>query len=301
VSDIEEDSVEVEDDDANRMLGRIQELVYHNPPLNVRHEMLRARNQPQTPPHVAGIRRIDSLIKRVEDDPGVHQAAIATELQDKLTRKNEQACVKVARDASLLEDIESEIKELMEQPLFQTKQGPLFMPKPPTSTYEACAQIGVESPALAALSPPLLKSPRYRAANSPVPPVPETLITPAVQEIQKTAGLFAIAGSPGNSLRRPQSARPDKDLVRVLTMEDRCNYSRLLNQQGSELQALDDSHSKYQSMLEQYSKEQDAMFAKQREFVAKGGHFLPIDEDTRIQLQLARMIGIAPDDPTGLA
>ena len=44
----------------------------------------------------------------------------------------------------------------------------------------------------------------------------------------------------------------------------RCNYSRLLNQQGSELQALDDSHSKYQSMLEQYSKEQDAMFAKQR-------------------------------------
>ena len=43
-----------------------QELVYHNPPLNVRHEMLRARNQPQTPPHVAGIRRIDSLIKRVE-------------------------------------------------------------------------------------------------------------------------------------------------------------------------------------------------------------------------------------------
>ena len=70
----------------------------------------------------------------------MHQAAIATELQDKLTRKNEQACVKVARDASLLEDIESEIKELMEQPLFQTKQGVVVCPEPErqAKTPEMC-------------------------------------------------------------------------------------------------------------------------------------------------------------------
>uniref|UniRef100_A0A7S1NPK0 Uncharacterized protein n=1 Tax=Eutreptiella gymnastica TaxID=73025 RepID=A0A7S1NPK0_9EUGL len=308
-SDVEEsDPVLLEEEDAMKMISRVQDMVYTTRPLSARHQELRQWNTAhyRTPP-IASAQKEAPTTKFVEPDAGVRAAAVTTEQQEKISLKNDKACLKVARDACLLEDLEAEVKALMKEP----KQAPIFMPKPPTSTYEACHILGVETASLAALSPPNLKSPRYRTANSPTPCITEQMAN-AAHQVQKTAGLVTgprpASGRSSRALRCSSSPRrSSKERIaksselRVFTMEDRCNYSKLLSQQCSELDSLVQSHQEYNKMMDEYSREQATMFAKQREFVEKGGHFFPLDDDTRTQLKLARMIGIAPDDPTGLA
>ena len=116
-------------------------------------------------------------------------AAVPLDEGKRALAKNEIAKERLARDNSLLEDLATETKALLEDDV--GKISPVFMPKPPTSTYEVCADLGVESPSLAAMCPPALLSPRYRAHNSPRPHVTPGLFLsiPRAGQVQPYVGM----------------------------------------------------------------------------------------------------------------
>ena len=56
----------------------------------------------------------------------------------------------------------------------------------------------------------------------------------------------------------------------------------------------------YNKMMADYDEMKAKIYARNQHFVKHGGHFMPLDQTNRIKLQLARMIGIAPELPAGV-
>jgi hypothetical protein len=211
----------------------------------------------------------------------ISEATVSLDEAEAELEKNRLAAVCVARDNQLWQEVEADTKELMKEEF--VKKKPLFMPLPPTSCYAAAARIGVESPTLAALAPPKLLSPRYRAHNSPAPRASPELLNAR----RKVFGALSPTKSSEGS------ASPQRRLRRF-------NFRPVLEQQASDLEAANKSFAGYQRMMAEYEKEQPHFFDMQRKFVEKGGHVLPLDEPSRLKLKLARVIGIAPEQPVGV-
>uniref|UniRef100_A0A7S4GHA9 Uncharacterized protein n=1 Tax=Eutreptiella gymnastica TaxID=73025 RepID=A0A7S4GHA9_9EUGL len=243
------------------------------------------------PPRPPTGRRADGSPKAVPgmaDPPGlelnsfaasISVAAVSLEDGEREMEKNRKAASSMARDNALWEEVEADTKELIVEDFI--KKDPLFMPKPPTNCYEACARIGVESATLAALAPPLLLSPRYKAHNSPSPKASQDILN---------ARLRVHGALVNKSVELPDGSIGQRKPRRF-------NYGPVLEEQGSDLEEMSKSFAGYQEMMAEFEKQRPTFFDFQRNFVANGGHFFPLDQPTRLKLKLARVIGIAPQNP----
>eukprot|EP01012_Entosiphon_sulcatum_P011381 TRINITY_DN16892_c0_g1_i1.p1 TRINITY_DN16892_c0_g1~~TRINITY_DN16892_c0_g1_i1.p1 ORF type:complete len:496 (-),score=61.05 TRINITY_DN16892_c0_g1_i1:25-1512(-) len=235
--------------------------------------------------------------------------------------KKDQHITTTAKADVMLEDIEQLTTELLKQGA--GKQREVVLPAPPTNTYEACAMYGVESPALAALAPPLLKSPRYRAPTTPEPKVPRHI---AEKMLRPVAPGIPVQGSPAfarravthrasdpptlvsSKAKAPLTAaeiefaaldlatnRRRSSVVRKLPEGTRINYVTLLQEQRQELDELHHNAEKYQEMMADYEASIPTMFTRNQELVEKGQYI--VDSESRLKDEIAKIIGISPTPP----